>query len=221
MEEQLQKLIGEIRNTKGYLKNDTNLKNIISNLISKGYPYYKSQGQVTFSLDRTPIKTKIIFPKSPISLQSVVKTGIDLAESDLKSSENTLKDLLKNFELVNKDLVIEDDGNFINLKSLNPDYIESDPIEKPDDSGKTFLSSVFRTTSYVKNSVKLQVTKRSNFHLIGHLTQADLSFFSDFEEIKDHLSIINNNLVTMGNTKLVYSGYKFKLYDTMLLAPGG
>jgi hypothetical protein len=62
---------------------------------------------------------------------------------------------------------------------------------------------------------------RRNFNLIGHLTQADLSLLSGFEELKNNFDIINKNLVTLGGTKLKYNGYKLSLYDTMLLAPGG
>jgi hypothetical protein len=44
---------------------------------------------------------------------------------------------------------------------------------------------------------------------------------ADFDELKNNFDIINKNLVTLGDTKLKYNGYKLKLYDTMLLAPGG
>jgi hypothetical protein len=59
-----------------------------------------------------------------------------------------------------------------------------------------------------------------NYYLIAHLTPADLSLLSDFDEIKEELSIVNGSFVTLGKA-LKYSGKNIHIRDTMLLAPGG
>lgn len=70
-------------------------------------------------------------------------------------------------------------------------------------------------------SLPISLTTRRNFYVIGHLTQADLSLLSDFEEIKRELDIVNKCMVTLGKSSIVKHGHNIIFRDTVLLAPGG
>jgi hypothetical protein len=67
---------------------------------------------------------------------------------------------------------------------------------------------------------EFNITKSKTYYLIAHLTQADLSMLSDFDEIKEELSIVNGSFVTLGKP-FKYCGRNIHIRDTMLLAPGG
>lgn len=67
---------------------------------------------------------------------------------------------------------------------------------------------------------KICITTRENHYFIAHLSQADLSMFTDFENIKEELSIVNRSFITLG-APFKYCGKNIHIRDTMLLAPGG
>jgi hypothetical protein len=71
-----------------------------------------------------------------------------------------------------------------------------------------------------KNSDKVCITTTTNYFLVAHLTQADLSMLSDFDQIKEELSIVNGSFVTLKDP-IKYCGKNIHIRDTMLLAPGG
>ena len=87
--------------------------------------------------------------------------------------------------------------------------LELDPTEKR--LSRDYISSLFPQ--------KISVTKTRQYYLIAHLTPADLSLLSDFDKIKEELSILNGSFVTLGKP-LKYCGKNIHIRDTMLLAPG-
>ena len=72
------------------------------------------------------------------------------------------------------------------------------------------------------NDVKLKVSLsivKINF-VLAHYNAADFSILSDFEELKERLSIVNKSYVSLGKP-LRYEYTFVYLRDTMLLAPAG
>jgi len=61
---------------------------------------------------------------------------------------------------------------------------------------------------------------RSECFLIAHFTTADVSLFSDFNDIKDKLSILNKSFLTL-DRNISYKKWKVYLRDSSLLSPGG
>jgi hypothetical protein len=86
-------------------------------------------------------------------------------------------------------------------------------ISSSNNSDKVCISSS-------NNSDKVCISSSNNYYLIAHLTQADLSMLSDFEVIKEDLSIVNGSFVTLRDP-LKYCDKNIHVRDTMLLAPGG
>lgn len=86
----------------------------------------------------------------------------------------------------------------------------------PDLHYNTHKHSVVSTES-ADTRFSIRINKRFSIHLISHLTQADVSSWSDFESVKSQFNIINGSLVSIG----AFSFYKTTLYlrDTMLLTP--
>jgi len=79
------------------------------------------------------------------------------------------------------------------------------------------LSRVFLQLFEVGQKVCITTTK--NYYFIAHLTQADLCMLSDFNELKEDLSIVNGSFVTLRDP-LKILGCNVHIRDTMLLAPG-
>ena len=67
---------------------------------------------------------------------------------------------------------------------------------------------------------KVCITTTNNYYIIAHLTQADLSMLSDFDVIKEELSIVNGSFVTLRDPIQMWSK-NIHVRDTMLLAPAG
>lgn len=67
---------------------------------------------------------------------------------------------------------------------------------------------------------KVCFTTSRNCYLSAHLTQADLSLLTDFDAIKEDLSIVNGSFVTLRDP-LKYNDMLIHVRDTMLLAPTG
>jgi hypothetical protein len=72
---------------------------------------------------------------------------------------------------------------------------------------------------YIYIPEKVSVTRKRLYTIIAHLTQADFSLLSDFDVIKEELSIVNNSFVTLGKP-IKFEDRNVHVRDTMLLAPG-
>lgn len=72
---------------------------------------------------------------------------------------------------------------------------------------------------YITVPERVSVTRKRVYVVIAHLTPADFSLLSDFNEIKEELSIVNGSFVTLGKP-IKYNGRSVHVRDTMLLAPG-
>jgi hypothetical protein len=77
------------------------------------------------------------------------------------------------------------------------------------------------TRNYVNDlfDQKVSITKTKSYYIIAHLTPADLSLLSDFNDIKEELTIVNGSFVTVGKP-ITICGKRVHIRDTMLLAPG-
>src|SRR5258705_2994737 len=82
-------------------------------------------------------------------------------------------------------------------------------------------SKMTRTSIGVGSGNKISLTTVRNFYLLGHLTQADISFLTDFPEFVNKLQLVNGCLVSLGKSAIIEHGYNVIVRDTMLLAPGG
>jgi len=87
---------------------------------------------------------------------------------------------------------------------------------------KNQLGSIPNTHKFREYTRKLNLKPlfRSECFLIAHFTTADVSLFSDFNEIKDKLSILNKSFLTL-DRNISYKKWKVYLRDTSLLSPSG
>ena len=75
--------------------------------------------------------------------------------------------------------------------------------------------------SYFRECTKsLKPIFRPECYLIAHFTAADVSLFSDFNEIKNKFSVLNKSFLTFDKT-LSYKKWKIHLRDSTLLSPAG
>jgi hypothetical protein len=72
----------------------------------------------------------------------------------------------------------------------------------------------------LKDDAKVSISVINNNFITGHYNAADLPMLSDFDEIKDQLSIVAKSFVTLRKPIRFEESFVF-VRDTMLLAPGG
>jgi hypothetical protein len=149
-----------------------------------------------------------------------------MAKDDLNNEIDNIKEMLK--EIYNENTYYDDDDlytsfNFDDFKGLlESSSVDLDRINlnlseeecKNLDKGKYKRSNQQSFTSE-----KVSITYYKNNYILAHLTNADLSMLSDFDEIKNELNIVNKSFVTL-TKPIILDGVRVFIRDTMLLAPG-
>jgi len=131
---------------------------------------------------------------------------------------------LKRMSLQNNDVIftksIEYDkieSCFIDLRSDTSQFsfkkLLKKELETPEENG---VNSVFE----VINELKLKPTLKNECVLLAHFTTADVSLFSDFEEIKSRFTVISKSFLSL-DKYLTYNHWRVFLRDTSLLSPAG
>ena len=231
IEESIQKCIDEIRLIK-YSRSDGEML-ILSECLKmiKGLSYYEQDDYTTFSLPRSVIQPYIYYGNS-FSLKEILEKSSTLAKKYLDESNGIIMDLIRT--ITKKDFSFKDGKDKLigAIHQVFSDYSQVEAIGYGFDKPLTFKSGDIpvlavpddkRLTRYYLNELfshKLCVTKMNCYYLIAHLTPADLSMLSDFNEVKEELTIVNGSFVTLGNP-ITYAGKSIHIRDTMLLAPGG
>lgn len=113
------------------------------------------------------------------------------------------------------------DDNKIDLKLTEPTKILIKPLTEEKLNKVSYEKSKKYTRSWRSSFTddKISITTLNNNYLMGHLTAADLSILSDFDQFKDELSIVNGCCVTL-TKPIQLCGLNVYVRDTMLLAPG-
>lgn len=229
LELSIQKCIERARRLK-YAEYDRGMLIMSESLkLIQGLSYYDKDDYTIFSTPSSLIQPFIHFGDS-FSLKQILDVSSGIAKPFLDYCYNQLINLIQtiasnNFTISEgKDKLIQEIKSKFNkynliaeigVKNAKPlPLINSEQISWG--IGEKRLTRNFLALL----SQKMSVTKTKCYYLIAHLTQADLSMLSDFEEIKEDLSIVNGSFVTIGNP-IVFSGKSIHVRDTMLLAPGG
>jgi hypothetical protein len=223
LQEEIRGYVQKVRGIR-FSSNDVSIKAITNGLIKKGMPYFVENGKINFSLARTSVKT--YFKSSDLGkldLNKLVEIGLNLESKDMDSSREGLYSLLKSLN-ISKEIETVDEIPGSNFQNLTPpEGSSSEIIDSEIESIKPakHKGSSSRTYKGRFTEEPISVTTRRNFYIIGHLTQADLSLLTDFEEIKTSLDIVNKCMVTLGKSEIVKHGHNIIFRDTLLLAPGG
>ena len=122
--------------------------------------------------------------------------------------------ILKPSDFINKYFDLTADSSFHSFRNLMDISLN---ITKD-----LFTEDILKFTSELL-SVGIDVeTTRLKIHkevyLLAHFTTADISSWSDFEEVKELFSILRKCFITISNKK-AYKGWKVFLRDTSLLSP--
>lgn len=211
---------------------DSNIK-IISECLKQvqGLSYAEREDQTVFSLPRSSIQPYIKIGDS-FTLKELMDVSSTLASPILEAEDKVIKTLLaaiksKGFSLENgMDRLLEsvylfatENLVFADIKTDSDKVLgyltQSDLPETPQSCKEKSL-----TRSYLHLPEKVSVTRKRVYTVIAHLTPADLSLLSDFEDFKEDLSIVNGSFVTLGKP-IKYEDRCVHFRDTMLLAPGG
>jgi hypothetical protein len=196
----------------------------------KGVVYYESEDSTLFSLPRTVIQPYITICDT-FTFEELMEISGKLAKP-LCNQRSIV--LMKLFEFIASVEYNIEDGRDKMLEKIHKSLEGYDEISSMESEGDKVLDyltprdlggydtvnekSTRRLTKNLPDKVCITVTRL--YFVIGHLTPADLSQLSDFDEIKEELSIVNGSFVTLGKA-LKYRDRKVHVRDTMLLAPGG
>lgn len=165
--------------------------------------------QLVFILPLTPQTTKFMLPCDGLySMQDLLNSSTEI-DSEIAVGGN----FGGNFgESLRGDFI-----SFINL--LSKLGLTSDIVRLINWLG---LSSKPRTRTKItfKNGVKISISVVKNNYIMAHYNTADLSMLSDFDVLKDKLSIVGKSFVTLGKP-LKFEHTFVYVRDTMLLAPAG
>lgn len=195
----------------------------------KGLNYTELEDHIIFSLPRSIIQPYIHYGSS-FSMKEIIKISSGIAKPYHTTTNEVLMQLIKeirgnNFSLKGGKDRLEAEihkkyGGYTKIEELKVELdISTPPILESltEDTSEKRLSREFLKDLI---SEQVSVTRTRGYYLIAHLTQADLSMLSDFEKLKEDLSIVNGSFVTLGKP-LKYCGRNIHIRDTMLLAPGG
>jgi hypothetical protein len=200
----------------------------------KGINHFESEEHTLFSLPRSAIQPFIIVNQT-VCFKDLVQIASSIAKPFLDEMNLILTSLIKDICSRNISLLEGKDKMLEEIYKCYGEYrvfaekateqenqlplifrrrVSEELKEDEQKLNRIFLSNLFKSNS------KVSITTTKNYYFIAHLTQADLSMLSDFEEIKDGLSIVNGSFITLRDP-LKLSGRAIHIRDTMLLAPGG
>ena len=202
----------------------------------RGLKYFDNEDSTVFN-----------FPVSSVQPILIMGSSVSLEEVLLISSyySKSIDDLLKNLivkiitdissqklSLKNgEEVLIEEIKlkflNFIEVEELALGSLKESPLI-------TYNTPLFKSIKVMREKAlqrmylidlfeegqKISITISKNYYILSHLSQADLSMLSDFESIKEGLSIINGSFITLGGP-MKFKDKNLHVRDTMLLAPNG
>jgi hypothetical protein len=199
---------------------------IIEGLISKGVKHIKRDESIFFIFDSNIKSIKEWFKEtSNISFRELVNISRNIArpslDEELKAIYGILKEIYENRstdplkeKIDVKDSIESFKDSLKNVDRVNVEDLDLDVLDV--DPNKKYVRSYNQSIS----KERINITKKVNNYFIAHLTNADLSMMSDFEDIKHNLDIVNKSFVTL-NKPILIDGVNVILRDTLLLAPGG
>lgn len=168
---------------------------------------FNSGDSIIFLLPHTELKQLFKFTNS-YTLKELIENTDEMMDDSLKANSllftKKVNEIFKTYDLRTVDRIGDRIDDLLNLDKMY----------------KAFNKCNSRFSINFKD-VKVHVTTKLNLILCCHLSNADLSMLSDFEEFKNDLTIVNKNYVVLGRG-LIFEDCRFKLTirDTMLLAPG-
>jgi hypothetical protein len=231
LEETLNSSIERIREI-GNKKYDISILQLLKALKNLGIPFIEREDMYFFTLPLSPIKTLIYFNEKDkgLSFKEMVKMTNNHCEPILNE---TYLELITQLEKIHTSKENPSDyGEEIPklpLEASRGDCGEVNSVEKEKENlhaqevsteeiGENVLKRMSRTYMQRFTEEKLSITRIRNSYFIAHLTNADLSILSDFEELKPQLDIVNKSFVTLGKP-LVIENTNVYIRDTMLLTP--
>jgi hypothetical protein len=232
IETSIQNCVGKIRGLK-YGKYDVSMLVLCESLkIVKGLNYFEQDDFTVFGFPRSSIQPYIKLSDS-FSYLELTNVASTIASPVLQQTADRLKELL--LEISSKCFTLESGrekllesiyfafSGYTGFEELSevsdkvlPYYTEGMLKELCDQRLKKEKSLV---RNYLNIPEKVSVTRKRIYTIIAHLTSADFSLLSDFDVLKEELSIVNGSFVTLGKP-INLDERCVHVRDTMLLAPG-
>jgi len=199
----------------------------------KGIRYTELEDHFVFTLPRSLIQPYIHYGTT-FSLQELLRISSGIAKPYHTKTNTALMQLIEEISsselnyLVGKEQleseILQKYSDYPGIIQLEAGFGQRLPLQEStelkelkEEKGEKKLSREYIIDLFPQ---KVSVTRSRTYYLIAHLTPADLSMLSDFEDLKDDLSIVNGSFVTLGKP-IKFCGKNLQIRDTMLLAPGG
>lgn len=203
---------------------DLSLLKLIHGLEKLGIRKIQKEEHVIFTLPLTEIQPLIAFPGSAgVSFKEMLRLSINHCEPILNE---TYFDLIQQLVSIFKE---EEEGgaltntiwqNRVKLENNNElvNVLPTIELLKTDDPLNGEQKRLSRTFTKSFTNEPVSVSRIRNAYFVAHLTNADLAMFTDFEELKLDLDIVNKSFVTLGKPLTIENTNVF-IRDTMLLTP--
>lgn len=237
LESSIKMCIDEIRYIK-YAKHDVIMYQLTEGMkMVKGIEYSEVDEHTVFSLPRSIVQPYIHFGNT-FSFREIIQISSDIAKPHHDKMNKITMDVI---EKISQGYLSERQIAYDGVEKLVVGIEQTLPtIETSEVANISNISNISNNTLFSESDVtfgvdsekrlsreyitelfpqKISVTRTRQYYLIAHLTPADLSLLSDFNIIKEELSIVNGSFVTIGKP-LKYLGRNIHIRDTMLLAPG-
>lgn len=201
----------------------------------RGINFYESEEYTLFALPRSMIQPYIQVG-SCVSLSELAKISSSITRGYKKDIDKKLIHLIREICSSNFTIhqgkeklqaeILEKFGETTTISELSSYSDKLLPHLTQEDEGiiKNHKPEKPLTRVYLQDlfapGTKVSLTTTNQYYFLAHLTQADLSMLSDFDDVKEQLSIVNGSFVTLRDP-LICSGMKIHIRDTMLLAPAG
>jgi hypothetical protein len=211
---------------------EESLLKLSEGLKSRGVKFIESDKDILFSFPRTVIK-EYFKRVDTFTFKELVKISDTMADPYFVEELDRIYNLLKVLSQESQE------SKTVNLTDFDSDSefkkVGEFDFKKAHELDRELMDDVFYTPdSDVLNNNKrytrtrnqsftqglVSVTKIRHNYVIGHLTNADLSILSDFNEFKDSLDLVNNSFITLKKPILMNST-NVHVRDSMLLAPAG
>jgi len=201
-----------------YKKHDSSISLLLKGLQRQGIPFIDRDDMFIFTLPLSAIQPIIYFAVEGkgLSFKEMVKMTNSQCEPILNETYQNLLSLLEKISSLATET--ETSLPFVEQGEENKGEILPSQVATSEDIRESTLKRMTRTFMTQFTEEKISVSRIRNSYFIAHLTNADLSMLSDFEELKEQLDIVNKSFVTLGKPLNIENTNVF-IRDTMLLTP--
>lgn len=182
------------------------------------------------AIDYSLKEGKVYLPKTAVLISTGIKLirllrlkkdrELEKLESSLNMSKDLERIILNNQDVIYKQKTFDVKKIRSEFHDVRTDKTKFSLFNLLDRNINSGIESIPKKFSEYFNNLALKPVFRPECYLIAHFTTADVSLFSDFEQIKSKFTVLNKSFLTL-NSSFSFKKWKVILRDSSLLSPAG